>query len=209
MFDLGGVLLDWNPRHLYRVLFGGDEAAMERFLGTVCTPAWNLELDRGRPFATAIEALQREHPTHAEHIAAYRERWIEMVRSPIAGTVAILEELHAHGVPLYALSNIGAESFAMARRRFPFMELFRGAIVSGDEGLLKPDPTIFRLLAQRYALDPAHTVFVDDVPANVEGAEAVGFHGHVFTSPDVLRAALVSLGLPLSPRSPHLAPQES
>jgi 2-haloacid dehalogenase len=197
VFDLGGVLLDWNPRHLYRKVFAGDEEGMERFLATVCTSEWNLELDRGRSFEEAVAELQAAHPDHHEQIGAYRERWIEMIGGPIEGTVAIVEELHRAGVPLYALSNIHGESFLKARERFPFMQHFRGALVSGDERIIKPDPEIFRLLAQRFGLVPERTVFVDDVPANASGAASVGFHAHAFTTPEALRKDLIALGLPL------------
>ena len=195
VFDLGGVLFDLNPRHLYRQLFGGDEGAMERFLATVCTPAWNLELDRGRSFEEAIFTLREEHPAEGERITAYRERWIEMIGGTVPGTAEILEELHETGVLLYALSNIARESFDKLVERYAFMAHFRGALVSGDERLLKPDPAIFRLLAERFRLVPQRTVFVDDVPANVAGAEEAGFRGHVFVGAEGLREALVEAGV--------------
>ena len=195
VFDLGGVLFDWNPRHLYRKVFGGDEAAMERFLGTVCTSAWNLELDRGRSFEEAIAELQAEHPGEAERIAAYRERWIEMIGGTVAGTPEILEELHEAGMPLYALSNIARESFDKLGERFPLMGRFRGAVVSGDERIIKPDPAIFRRLAERFGLAPERTLFIDDVAENVAGAESAGFLGHHFRRAAGLRGLLVELGV--------------
>src|SRR5918911_3336816 len=112
VFDLGGVLIDWDPRHLYRKLFAGDEPAMERFLAEVCTPGWNHALDAGQAFAEAVAELCSRHPRERERIEAYHRRWIEMVKGPIAPTVAILEELDGRGVPLWALTNWSSETFA-------------------------------------------------------------------------------------------------
>lgn len=197
LFDLGGVLVDWNPRHLYRSLFAGDEAAMERFLATVCTPAWNLEQDRGRPLQEATALLQTAHPEQAELIAAYYGRWPEMLAGAIAGSVALLEELAAAGVPVYALTNWSAETFPHARPRFPFLRRFRGIVVSGEEGLVKPDPRLYLLAAARFGLDPSRTLFVDDAPHNVVGAERAGFRAVRFTTPEALRRDLQAVGLPL------------
>jgi 2-haloacid dehalogenase len=131
VFDLGGVLVDWNPRYLYRTLFGGDAAAMERFLAEVCTPAWNDEQDRGRPFAEACALLVRDHPDQRELIEAWPFRFDETMAGPIPGTVEILAELRARDVPLYALSNWSAETFPRAQARFPFLQWFRGIVISG------------------------------------------------------------------------------
>jgi 2-haloacid dehalogenase len=195
VFDLGGVLVDWNPRHLYRALFAGDEEAMEHFLATVCTPAWNAEQDRGRSFRDAVAMLQREHPHQADLIAAYFDRWGEMLRGTIAESVGILEELHAAAVPVFALTNWSAETFPLALERFSFLNLFQGVIVSGEEGVIKPDPRIFCLLVDRFGLAPDRTLFVDDVAANVEGALRLGFQAVRFTSPARLREELVERGL--------------
>jgi 2-haloacid dehalogenase len=121
VFDLGGVLIDWNPRYLYRKLFGGDEAAMEHFLAHVCNNAWNLAQDGGRRWADAIDVLSAEHPHHRPMIAAYRERWEEMLNGPIHGTVDVLAELKDKGVPVYALTNWSAETFPIARERYDFL----------------------------------------------------------------------------------------
>jgi len=195
VFDLGGVLIEWDPRHLYRRLFAGDEAAMEQFLATVCTPEWNRCQDAGRSFAEAeAEAIAR-HPDKRALIAAWRERFDEMVPGAIAGTVAVLARLHARAVPLYALSNWSAETFALSRARFPFLEWFRGIVISGQEGIIKPDPRIFALLLERYGIDPARAVFIDDVPANTAAAEACGMHAIRFVSPEQLTGELEALGL--------------
>jgi 2-haloacid dehalogenase len=194
VFDLGGVLVDWNPRYLYRQLFD-DEAAMERFLAEVCTAHWNEQQDAGRPWREAIAALSAEHPRHAALIAAYRERWDEMLSGPIAASVAILDELRARGVPLYALTNWSHETFPLARQRFNFMEAFLGIVVSGEERLIKPDPAIFQRLLSRYGLDPARTVYIDDAPRNVEAAARLGMHALHFRDAATLRDELCRAGL--------------
>jgi 2-haloacid dehalogenase len=191
VFDLGGVLIDWDPRHLYRKLLA-DEAAVEEFLATVCTPEWNAELDRGRPFAEGVAELVERHPEHAAAIAAYHERWPEMVAGDIPGTVEVLAELRAAGVPLYALTNWSAETFAITRGRFEFLEWFDGLMVSGEERITKPDPAIFQLLLDRFGLDPAATVFVDDSEANVAAARRLGIDAIRFTGHDELRRELVA-----------------
>lgn len=195
MFDLGGVLIDWNPRHLYRPLFEGDETAMEEFLATVCTPEWNALLDRGLPFAEGVAALQRDYPQHTELIAAYHSRWPEMLGGLVEGTAGVLADLKARGVPVYALSNWSAETFPLAAEQFEVLSQFDGVILSGAERLTKPDPRIFQLLAERFGLTPATTLFIDDAPANVAAARALGFPAVLFESAGQLRAALDSLGL--------------
>jgi 2-haloacid dehalogenase len=191
VFDLGGVLIDWDPRHLYRRLLA-DEAAVEEFLATVCTPEWNAGLDRGRPFAEGVAELVERHPEHAAAIAAYHERWPEMVAGDIPGTVEVLAELRAAGVPLYALTNWSAETFAITRGRFEFLEWFDGLLVSGEERVTKPDPAIFQLLLDRFGLDPTATVFVDDSEANVAAARRLGFDAIGFTGHEELRRELVA-----------------
>jgi 2-haloacid dehalogenase len=194
VFDLGGVLIDWDPRYLYRSVFADDEEAMEWFLANVTTPEWNLEQDRGRPWAEAVELLVREHPDKAEHIRMYHERWPEMLGGAFDETVEILAELRERGVPLYALTNWSAETFAASRARFPFLEWFRGVVVSGEEKLVKPDRQIFRVLLERFGL-PEGTVFIDDRDANVEAARHVGMDGIVFTDALQLRGELAARGL--------------
>ncbi|MGH7124978.1 MAG: HAD family hydrolase, partial [Stellaceae bacterium] len=165
VFDLGGVLIDWNPRHLYRKLID-DEAAMEVFLSTVCTQAWNERQDAGRTFAEAAAILRAQHPHHAELIEAYGSRFDEMMKGPIQGSVTILETLHRRGVPLYALSNWSHETFPLAQCRFDFLNLFRGVVISGEVGVIKPDERIFRILLERHRIEPNHAVYIDDNPRN-------------------------------------------
>jgi 2-haloacid dehalogenase len=190
VFDLGGVLIDWNPRHLYRSLFDGDDEAMELFLTTVTTPEWNLEQDRGRPFAVAVEELVERHPHQEALIRAYWGRWREMIKGPIDDTVALLADLRARGVPLYALTNWSAETFAMARHEFEFLGWFKGIMVSGEERMAKPDAAIFRLLIERYHLEPDQTVYIDDSRANVEQARRLGLDAIHFSTAGRLREDL-------------------
>jgi 2-haloacid dehalogenase len=195
VFDLGGVLIDWDPRHLYRKLFQGDDPAMEHFLATVCTPAWNLRQDAGRTFADACADLKLVHPGEADLIDAWFQRYDEMLAGPIAGTVEILSELHSREVPLYALSNWSAETFPIARKRFDFLKWFRGILLSGEVRLLKPDPSFFELFLKTFATDPVQTVYIDDLRPNVETARAFGMHGILFTNPPALRRELAAIGL--------------
>ena len=195
VFDLGGVLLDWNPRHLYRKLFAGDEAAMEHFLATVCTHEWNRCQDAGRSFAEGGRLLTAEHPDKVELIDAYGARFDEMIAGPIAGMVEILAELRDRGTPLYGLTNWSAETYTPARERFAFLSWFRGILVSGEVGVIKPDPRIFELLIERFAINPGNAVYIDDVEANVAAAQSFGIHAIQFTTPARLRRELTRLGL--------------
>ena len=195
VFDLGGVLIDWNPRYLYRKLFDGDEAAMERFLAEICNNDWNVQQDAGRPFAEACALLVERHPAQKHLIEAYHARWIEMLAGPIHGTVEILRELRDRGTPLYALTNWSAETFPLARERYDFLHWFQATVVSGVEKLVKPDPRIYRLLLERHGIDPAASVYIDDNPANARVATDLGLHGIHFTGPDALRDDLERVGL--------------
>jgi len=195
VFDLGGVLIDWDPRHLYRKLFAGDAAAMEHFLATVCTHEWNRCQDAGRSFAEGARLLKAEHPERAELIDAYHSRFDEMIAGPIAGSIEILAELRDRGTPLYGLTNWSAETYPAALERFAFLRWFRGILVSGEVGLIKPDPRIFALLIERFAVEPQRAVYIDDVEANVAAARPFGIHAIHFTTPAKLREKLVGLGL--------------
>jgi len=195
VFDLGGVLIDWDPRHLYRKLFAGDEAAMEHFLATVCTHEWHRHHDAGRSLAEGVRTLKDLHPDKAELIDAFGTRQGEMLAGSIAGAVEILKELRDRDVPLYALSNWPAETFPLARQRFDFLGWFRGILVSGEIGAIKPEPRIYEVLLERFAIDPQSAVFIDDVAVNAAAARAFGIHAIHFTTPAALRAELVALGL--------------
>jgi 2-haloacid dehalogenase len=195
IFDLGGVLLDWNPRHLYRKLFNGDEAAMELFLATVCTTEWNQRQDAGRTFAEGTRALLPQHSDKMALIEAFGKRFDEMIAGEIDGAVEMLSEVRQRGIPLYAITNWSAETFPQQRQRFAFLSWFDGIVVSGMEGVIKPDPHIFRILFERHGVVPESAVFIDDVAANAAVATALGMHGIHFRSPDQLRHELVAVGL--------------
>lgn len=194
VFDLGGVLVDWNPRYLYRKLFD-DEAAMERFLAEVCTGAWNERQDAGRPWSEAVATLSAEFPEHTRLIAAFHDRWAEMLAGPIHDSVAVLAELKARGLRLYALTNWSHETFPIALERYDFLHWFEGVVVSGEERLIKPDPAIYRCLFQRYGIDPERAIYIDDARRNVDAAKALGMHAWWFQGADGLRAWLASQGL--------------
>jgi 2-haloacid dehalogenase len=194
IFDLGKVLIDWDPRILYRKIFN-DEAKVEWFLATICTMEWNLEQDRGRSFADAVEILAAQHPNYAEQIAAYDVRWHETIPGEIGGSVDILEALHKSGTPLYAITNWNQHKFRETKLRFPFLGLFRDIVVSGDERLVKPDAAIYQLCLSRNNLKAENCIFIDDSLKNVKAAEAIGMKAHHFTTPQGLRTELKGLGL--------------
>jgi 2-haloacid dehalogenase len=188
VFDIGGVLLDWNPRYLYRKLFS-DEDAMERFLAEVCTPEWHDAHDRGVPFEVSCAELAARHPSCADLIWAWGRRSEEMVGDPIAGTVEILRLLKERGVRCYALTNMEAETYPLRAARFAFFGWFDGTVVSALEagGIAKPDPEIFVRLLSRFGLSAASTVLIDDAARNVAAARRLGMQTVQFQSADRLR----------------------
>jgi 2-haloacid dehalogenase len=190
VFDVGGVLLDWNPRHLYRKLFADDAAAMETFLSTICTPEWHAKHDLGRRYEDSCAELAAAHPAHAELIWAWALRNEEMVAGPIHGTIDIVAELRARGIRRFVLSNMEAETFPRRLERYPFLSWFDGYVISGLEGVGKPDERIFRRLLERFGLEASRTLFIDDGAANVEAARSAGMRAVLFDSPDQLRARL-------------------
>jgi 2-haloacid dehalogenase len=194
VFDLGGVLLDWNPRYLYREFFQDDAAAMERFLTETCTAAWNDQLDAGIPFADAIEELAKSHPAEAPLIRLWWDRWPEMLGPAFADTVELMADLKAAGTPLFALSNWSAETFPITRARFPFLDDFDGLLISGEVRMKKPDLAIFHELLRRFSLRADEIVFIDDNPANVAAAESLGIRSIQFERAAQARAELVRLG---------------
>jgi len=198
VFDLGGVLIDWDPRHLYRDLIP-DEAEMETFLENVVGQAWNRQQDAGRSIADANAELIAKHPEKRDLIEAYYGQFDTMMKGPIEGTVSVLEDLAANKVPVYALSNWSAETFPLAQERFDFLKLFKGIVISGQEGKRKPDPAIFDLLCERFDLEAEDTLFIDDHRPNVEASEKLGFHTVLFSGPSQLRGRLTGWGL-LPPR---------
>jgi 2-haloacid dehalogenase len=202
VFDLGGVLLDWNPRYLYRKLFGGDDAAMERFLAEVCTMEWHHAHDLGVPPEETSPPLVAAHPDQAELIWAWTRRSEEMLGEPIHGTVKILGALKEQHVPCYALTNMETWTYPGRRDRYPFLQWFDGTVVSGFEGVAKPDARVFELLLDRFSLDAAHTLFIDDSAANVDAAHRAGMQSLRFESPEQLRRRLEDAGFSLPLPSP-------
>jgi 2-haloacid dehalogenase len=195
VFDLGGVLIDWNPRHLYRKMFNGDEEAMERFLSEICTSEWNARQDEGRPFAEATEELVARHPEQAEFIRAFFDRWPEMLGGAIEQTVEILDELKRTGYEIYALSNWSAETFPHARKRFQFFDWFELTVISGQVGLVKPNRKMFDFLLAQTGRRAEECVFIDDSTTNVIAARSFGFDAIHFCSPQQLRNELMNRGI--------------
>lgn len=195
LFDLGAVLIDWNPRYLYRPLFHGDDQAMERFLAEIVPPEWNHQIDAGKPLSEAVAERIHVHPAYADLIALWKDDWAKMLREPISESVIILGELRHRGHRLYALTNWSAETFPVARAKFDFLDWFEDIVVSGEVKLAKPDPRVFALAIERCRLDPARTVFIDDSPRNVEAGSNAGLHALHFTGPQQLRTELGRLGL--------------
>jgi len=196
VFDIGGVLVDWDPMYLFRKLFDSEEQA-QWFHQNVCTPDWNLEFDAGEVYAEGVTKLITRHPKFWREIQAFDTRWPETVKGLIEGTVAIHDELVAAGLPTYSITNFSREKWTLMLGEWPFLEKFDGVVVSGVEGIVKPDPRIYRIFCERFGLDPRQCVFIDDRCANAHAAETIGMKGLVFESPEKLRADLIALGLPL------------
>lgn len=201
VFDLGNVLVEWDRRFLFEKVIA-DPAALDHFLDEVLTLEVNAQLDLGRPLSEVTAALIAEHPRQQLWIEAFRDRWIETLGEIITGTVEIVEELAATDVTLLALSNWGRDTFALAEARLPFLTHFDGLVISGREGMVKPDPGIFELLCTRHGVSPATTVFIDDSPTNIETAQRLGFHTIQFRSPEQCRTSLVALGIDLAADPP-------
>ncbi len=198
VFDLGGVLIDWNPRYLYRKIFD-DEKEMEYFLSEICTPHWNEQQDAGRPLQEATDTLVAEFPKHEENIRAFYGRWDEMLGGPIHDTVEILRKVHqSDDYQLFALTNWSAETFPVAQERYDFLQWFEGILVSGQEMMKKPDHRIYQLLVDRFGIDASNAVFTDDNPKNAAAAtESVGMQHIHFQSPAQLQSGLEKLGVRL------------
>jgi len=202
VFDVGGVLLDWNPRHLYRKLIA-DEAQMEWFLEKVCSPAWHAPHDRGVSTAASCAELAARYPEYSELIWAWSRRSEEMIGGVDTGTLEVLRAVKETGLPCYALTNMEAETYPLRLRRFPFLRWFDGTVVSGREGVAKPDPVIFTRLLDRFGLMAETTLMIDDKEENVYAASRLGMQTAKFQSSGELRSTLESAGLgrPLAPHT--------
>lgn len=200
ILDVGNVLVHWDPYHLYRKIFltGDGQPDDERitwFLANVCTPDWNIQQDLGRSIVEANSTLIRRFPEWRTEIEAYYDRFHETIPGPIDSTVTCMRRLQEAGVPVHGLTNFGRETFVMAQERFDFLNQFDGVVVSGEEGLVKPDPAIFELIVRRFKLSPPTCLFVDDSQANIDAARALGFQVHHFTDPAALPPHFAALGL--------------
>lgn len=196
VFDLGGVLIDWNPRHLYRQLIS-DQDQLDDFLSRICTQQWHQAHDLGVDTEQSCRELAQVHPEYADLIMAWASRGEDMIAGTFDDTVAVLSELTSAGVRCLALSNMEPDTFIKRRSRFPFFGLLDGWVISGQEGVAKPDRAIFEILLSRYRLEPAATVFVDDNQANVAAAAKLGVVAIEFTTAAQLRKELRDLGLPV------------
>ena len=195
VFDFGGVLIDWNPRYLYRKIFP-NEQDMEYFLTNICSPQWNFFLDKGKPFRQGVAELTALYPQYAKQIEAYDTRWEEMCGDAVQGSVDLLYRLKKH-YPLYGLTNWSAEKFALTRPKHKFFDLFDGIVISGVEKEAKPEPRLFEILIERYHLIPEKTIFTDDSTANIKTAESFGFQAILFETPEKLERALIEKGVSL------------
>lgn len=195
VFDLGGVLIDWNPRYLYRKIFKTEDE-ITWFLENICTSEWNDKQDAGRSFEEATEELINRHPEWELPIRAWYGRWKETVGGQIPDTVSLLRKLReASQHRLFALTNWSAQTFPWAQENFEFLKWFDGIVVSGVERVCKPHPDIYRILVERYAIDPTVTLFIDDNTRNVEGGKNAGFDAVHFQSPTQIEGELKNRGV--------------
>lgn len=193
IFDFGNVLLEWDPRNVYQRYFPNDPERMEHFLKEVDFMEWNLQQDKGRPFAEGVAVLSEQFPQHSHLIQAYHDHWIDSVGDSITGTVEILKQLKHAGYPLYGLSNWSAETFPYAREKYDFFDLFDDMLISGDVGHVKPDPKIFQILLDKIGRPAQECLLIDDSLPNIEQAEKMGFAVIHFQSPEQLAATLQDL----------------
>jgi 2-haloacid dehalogenase len=194
IFDLGGVLIDWNPHALYAPYFNSS-AEIDQFLQEIGFAAWNAQQDAGRPFAEGVALLSAEFPHRATLIQAYHLEWENAIPGPIDGTVQILRQLKENGHSLCALTNFSTETFPIMRRRYDFLTWFEYILVSGEVGLIKPNPAIYALLLQKIN-QPAHNcLFIDDSAVNIAAAHQLGFDTLQFQSPALLKTELQQRGL--------------
>lgn len=175
IFDLGGVLMDWDPRYLYSKIFN-DTDEMEWFLSNVCTPEWNEQQDAGRTFKEATSLLIEQYPKYEKEILAFDERWEETIKGSFADTVKVLEDINTLGkYTLFALTNWSGEKFPIVRKQYDFYNRFVDILVSGDEKMIKPNPEIFHLAIERFSIKSEETLFIDDNQANIEAAKKLNF----------------------------------
>ena len=202
IFDLGGVLIDWRPRFVYEGVFESPEK-LDWFFENVCTLDWNERQDAGYPIATAVEEKIAEFPEWEKEIRIYYDRWTDMLRGPIQGTVEILRQLKQNSsLEIYALTNWSAELFPIALERYEFLHWFDGIVVSGEEKTRKPFAEIYQRLLERYNVKAKEALFIDDNLRNVKAAADLGFSIILFQSPEQLKEDLEKIRL-LGPPAPE------
>lgn len=194
VFDVGRVIIEWDLRHLFTSLIE-DPAELDWFLANVVTEQWHFEHDAGRPLAEMVPERKAQFPDHAHLIDAYATRFLETIPGPVPGTAAIIDELAAADVPLFAITNFGAEFWDQFAPTQPVLSHFRDIVVSGRECLVKPDAAIFDLARRRFGFAAAEMLFIDDNRANIEAAQALGWQVHLFEGAAGLRADLAQRGL--------------
>lgn len=194
IFDVGKVLYQWDIRNLYAKLID-DPAELDHFLDNVLALEWHDQHDAGRPLSEMVAELTAQHPDHAALIAHYVPRWLETIPGPVPGMIDLVERLALMGYPIFGITNFGVEFWDMFRPTAPVFDLFQDIVVSGAEKLTKPDPAIYHLAIDRFGIDPAQTLFIDDRDVNIESAIACGLQGHVFRDAETLQADLAARGV--------------
>jgi 2-haloacid dehalogenase len=195
IFDFGNVLLEWNPRRVYQRYFLNDPEGMELFFKEVNFADWNLQQDKGRPFAEGVAVLSEKFPHYAQLIQAYHDNWIDSIGATYIGTIDMLKQLKQAGYPLYGLSNWSAETFPLAREKYDFFDLFDDFVISGEVGHVKPDPEIFQILLAKIGRPAHECLFIDDALTNINRAQTMGFETIHFQSPEQLKISLRELKL--------------
>lgn len=195
IFDFGNVLIEWDPRYLYRKFFPGNEAGMEKFLGEISFTEWNIRQDAGRSFAVGVEYLCTQFPQYRDLIHAYNDQWEQSICGAIWPTVSILEKLKKAAYPLYGLSNFSSEKFPLVQQRYHFFEWFDHILLSGDVGIVKPDKRIFHLMSERIQRPAHHCLLVDDSLPNIQAAQQIGFQAIHFRNAEQLKRDLLSYGI--------------
>ena len=194
LWDIGNVIVRWDPRTLYAKIFP-DPGQRDWFLANICTMAWHVESDRGMSMAGPVEALARQHPEHRDAILAWRARWWEMFSGTIPQTEVAIEALWARGVPQFGLSNMCGETYDGTIAMSPAFARLGDIVVSGVEGVIKPEPRIYQIACERTGFEPGQMLFIDDNRANIDAARTLGFDTHLFENPAALRPALEGRGL--------------
>jgi len=195
VFDFGGVLMDWNPHYLYDKLPGYDHEKATRFLQEVDFYNWNLQNDRGRPFAETTAELSARFPQYRELIRTYDERYLESIGGTVEPVVRVIQALKAAGYPLYGLSNWPAEKFALVRPQYPIFEAFDEIVISGEVKIAKPERAIFEALLRRSGRRAEECLLIDDSEANIQAAKELGFQAIRFQSPEQMEAELRARGI--------------